>query len=173
MLTEMKNRRLDGDLVPSQLKHLVAGLFRLDLLTPDSIGDDELLIGGNFGLDSMDMLELDLCIEEEFGVAICGRDASCQGLDTIASLTRYICACGQSYYTAAACDGPSSHSLGADLSRFGLGSVVQGGLVAMAAAPRSFIAGIARLRESSSVGYWMRMAAVFCLPLWMTAQWRR
>ena len=54
----------------SRLKHLVAGLFRLDLPEPDTIADDEPLIGGRLGLDSLDALEIILCIESCFKIKI-------------------------------------------------------------------------------------------------------
>jgi len=44
-------------------------MFRLDVLMPDGIADDAPLVGGSLDLDSCDLLELALCIEETFGIA--------------------------------------------------------------------------------------------------------
>ena len=88
----VKNRRLDLNLLLSQLKHLVADLFRLDILEPDKISDDEPLFGNRLCLDSLDLLELALCVEEEFGVAICGGKESPRVFTNIASLADFICA---------------------------------------------------------------------------------
>jgi acyl carrier protein len=90
----MKNRRLDGNLVPSQLRKIIGGMFGLDPGPPTVIPDDEALVGGSFGLDSLDGVELALCIEEEFGVN-CGADVLRRGVGSIATLARYICAGGQ------------------------------------------------------------------------------
>jgi len=65
-----KNRRHRDNLVRSELKQLVAGMFRPDLLEANTIADDEPLMGGRMGLDSIDALELAICVEEEFGIAI-------------------------------------------------------------------------------------------------------
>jgi len=91
----VKNRRLDQDLLTSQLKHFVADLFRCDLLEPDRIADDEPLLGGSLGLDSFDALELAICIEEEFGVAICGGETSHRAFNSVASLASFIHAAGK------------------------------------------------------------------------------
>ncbi len=75
----------------SQLKHLIADLFRLDILDPEKISDDEPLQGGSLDLDSLDALELALCIEEIFGLTILRRDSSPRPFSSIANLASYIC----------------------------------------------------------------------------------
>ena len=66
----VRNLHLDRGVLLSRLKHLLADLFRVDILDPDTLADDELLVGDSFCLDSLDVVELALCVEEEFGVAI-------------------------------------------------------------------------------------------------------
>jgi len=85
----VRNRCLDEDLLLSDLKHLVADLFRPDLLAPDEMADDEPLLGGSLCLDSTDVLELALCAEEEFGIALCNGELL-GGFITIASLADLI-----------------------------------------------------------------------------------
>ena len=116
----MKNRRLDGDLVPSQLRNIIGGMFGLDLDTPTAISDDEALIGGSFGLDSLDGVELAMCIEEEFGV-ICGLEALRRGVGSIATLARHICADGQAIVAAVKTVGPLNDVLESDVGYLGLG----------------------------------------------------
>ena len=72
------------------MKHLVAEMFRLDILQPDKINDNEPLIGGRLGLDSLDTLELAICIEEEFGISVCSGIASRGAFHNIASLANFI-----------------------------------------------------------------------------------
>lgn len=91
----VKNRSFDHDPLPSQLKHLVADMFRLDILEPDKISDEEPLIGGNLGLDSLDALELGMCLEEKFGITIGSATESRTALASIASLADFIRARGQ------------------------------------------------------------------------------
>ena len=78
------------DFLPSRLKHLIAGLFRLNLAEPDKIPDDEPLIGGRLGLDSLDALELAMRVEEEFGITIHSQEESLRAFASIASLADFI-----------------------------------------------------------------------------------
>lgn len=80
----------DQDPLPSHLKHLIAVQFRLDLPEPDKIPDHAPLIGGNLGLDSLDALELAICLEEQFGITIHSQAESVHAFASIASLTDFI-----------------------------------------------------------------------------------
>jgi acyl carrier protein len=86
----MKNRSLDHHLLLSQLKHLVADMFRLDIIEPDMIDDDEALIGGILDCDSLDAVEFAICVEEEFGIAIRRGEESNRAFASIASLADFI-----------------------------------------------------------------------------------
>ncbi len=86
----MNRHSLDPDPLPSCLKHLIAGLFRLELADPDAIDDHAPIFGGNLGLDSLDAIELGMCIEEEFGVTLRSREESLHALTSIASLAGFI-----------------------------------------------------------------------------------
>jgi len=84
----MKNH--DDDPLPSRLKHRIVRLFRIDLDDPDSISDHAPLINGSLGLDSLDALELAMCIEEEFGVTILSQAESLRAFASIESLAGFI-----------------------------------------------------------------------------------
>jgi len=86
----VKYRGLDQVLLLSQLKRFVAEMFRLDILVPDNISDDAPLNDGTFDLDSLDKLELAICIEEEFGVAVRSEEESRIAFNSIASLADFI-----------------------------------------------------------------------------------
>jgi acyl carrier protein len=86
----VQHRSLDQVLLLSQLKRLVADLFRLDILEPDTIADDERLAGGSLDLDSFDILELAICVEETFGIAIRSKEESRVVFSSIASLAEFI-----------------------------------------------------------------------------------
>jgi acyl carrier protein len=91
----VRNRCLDQDLVQLRLKNLVVDMSRHDMLDPDRIGDDEPLMGGRLCLDSLDTLELALCVEEEFGIAICGEKERHRAFTSIANLAAFILAGAQ------------------------------------------------------------------------------
>lgn len=86
----MNNHASKQDRLPSRLKHLVAALFRPDISDPESISDRVPLIGGNLGLDSLDALELALCVEEEFGLALYSPADSQRAFSSISSLAVFI-----------------------------------------------------------------------------------
>ncbi|HMD61064.1 MAG TPA: phosphopantetheine-binding protein [Opitutaceae bacterium] len=87
----MRHRSLDQVLLLPRLKGLVAGMFRLDILAPDGIADDAPLTCGALDLDSFDLLELAIGVEEEFGIAIRSGEESRIAFASIASLARFIC----------------------------------------------------------------------------------
>lgn len=83
----------------SRLKHLIADLFRMDILEPDKISDYEPLIGGSLGLDSLDVLELAFCVEEEFCVTLYRLDGSLREFASIGRLADFIQARMPTTYT--------------------------------------------------------------------------
>jgi len=64
---------MTGDALLPRVKRLVVETLRLDGLRPEEIGDDEPLVGGRLGLDSVDLLELVVALERELGVAVPGE----------------------------------------------------------------------------------------------------
>jgi acyl carrier protein len=89
-IRHVKHRSLDRVRVVSQLKLIVADLFRIDLLVPEDIADDAPLAGGSPGLDSIDLVELALCVEEEFGIAIRGDGEARKAFSSISNLADFI-----------------------------------------------------------------------------------
>jgi acyl carrier protein len=86
----VKLRSRDHAQLISQLKHLLADMFGLQILAPDDIPDDASLIGGRFDLDSLDLLELSICVEEAFGIAIRGEKEPRIVFGRISSLADFI-----------------------------------------------------------------------------------
>ena len=54
------------------------------------MSDQEPLIGSGWGLDSLDALELAMCVEEEFGVTITSREESHRAFASIGDLADFI-----------------------------------------------------------------------------------
>jgi len=86
----VKNDRFDRAPLLSRLKHIVARLFRPEMLDPDKIVDYQPLNGASTELDSLDALELAICVEEEFGIAIRNENESRSAFISIASLAGFI-----------------------------------------------------------------------------------
>jgi acyl carrier protein len=61
---------MDGAQLRAEIKRLIVVELNLKGRDPEAIADDALLFGGGLGLDSLDALQLAMCIEEKFGVRI-------------------------------------------------------------------------------------------------------
>ena len=59
-------------------------------LTPDEIADDAQLVGGDFGIDSIDVLELVVMIEQDYGVSIDSKELGAEVFRSINALAEYI-----------------------------------------------------------------------------------
>ena len=82
---------LDVVEVRSGLKTLMVKRLWLNGVTAESIADDESLVDGRFGFDSIDMLELALAIEEHYGVKVDDEDVGREAFQTINSLADFVC----------------------------------------------------------------------------------
>jgi acyl carrier protein len=72
------------------LKSLLVKRLRLHDVDPQTIGDDDPLAQGVLGLDSIDMLELALAVEEVYGLKISDEELGRQAFRTIAALADLI-----------------------------------------------------------------------------------
>jgi acyl carrier protein len=74
-----------------QLKALIIATLKLDDATPADLSDDEPLIGSaQYGLDSLDALELVLAVEKKYGVKIGNSEESRRALASVNTLAAYI-----------------------------------------------------------------------------------
>jgi acyl carrier protein len=73
-----------------ELKILLVERLRLRDVSPASITDDEPLVRGPLGLDSIDILELALAVEDRYGVRITDEQIGQQAFQTIAALAAFI-----------------------------------------------------------------------------------
>jgi acyl carrier protein len=57
---------------------------------PEDIGADEQLVGGKLGIDSIDVLEMVIMIEKDYGVKIDNRELGVKVFATLGTLADYI-----------------------------------------------------------------------------------
>ena len=57
---------------------------------PDAIKPDDQLVGGELGIDSIDVLEMVIMIERDYGVKIDNRELGVKVFATLRSLATYI-----------------------------------------------------------------------------------
>ena len=73
-----------------ELKTKIIELFELDDVTPDEIGDDQLLFGPALGLDSIDALELVVLLERDYGIVIKDIEAGRPAFQSVRTLAAFI-----------------------------------------------------------------------------------
>lgn len=76
--------------VISELKgKIIATLGLLDV-TPGDIKDDDPLVGGETGIDSIDVLELVMMIEKDYGVKIDSKELGARVFASVRTLATFI-----------------------------------------------------------------------------------
>lgn len=68
---------------------IIATLGLLDV-TPEDIKDDDPLVGGETGIDSIDVLELVMMIEKDYGVKIDNKELGVKVFASVRALATYI-----------------------------------------------------------------------------------
>ncbi len=74
----------------AELKHKLVQTLDLQDVDPEQIGDDDPLFGEGLGLDSIDVLELVVMIERDYGVKIDNKEIGERVLISIHTLADYL-----------------------------------------------------------------------------------
>jgi acyl carrier protein len=74
----------------NELKHKLVETLDLADVDPDAIGDDEPLFGDGLGLDSIDVLEIVVMIERDYGIKIDNKEVGEKVMVSIATLADYL-----------------------------------------------------------------------------------
>ena len=79
---------------PRELASLVVGCLSLEDVDPEQIDPDAPLFGEGLGLDSLDMLELSLAIQQRYGVKLKADDPQNVAIfSSLRSLAAHVGAC--------------------------------------------------------------------------------
>ena len=78
------------DSTKERLKTIIIESLHLEGITPDMIGDDAQLFGGDLGLDSVDALELVVALEKEFEVRIEGDETTREAFISVNTLKNFV-----------------------------------------------------------------------------------
>ena len=73
-----------------ELRVKIIDTLNLEDIVPDDIGEDDQLIGGELGLDSIDVLELVMMIEKDYSVKIDNKELGAKVFASLRSLAEYI-----------------------------------------------------------------------------------
>ena len=74
----------------AELKQFIVRRLHLEQVDPGAIKDDAPLVGGGLDLDSIDLLELVVGLEKEYGVKIADVAEGRRILSSVASLAEYV-----------------------------------------------------------------------------------
>lgn len=73
-----------------ELKVKIVEILNLPDVSPDDIPLDGQLVGGELGIDSIDVLEMVIMIEKDYGVAINNKELGTKVFATLRTLAAYI-----------------------------------------------------------------------------------
>jgi len=73
-----------------ELKNKIIDILDLADVTPDDINEDEQLVGGALGIDSIDVLELVMMIEKDYSVKIDSKELGAKVFASLRTLAQYI-----------------------------------------------------------------------------------
>ena len=74
----------------NELKVKIVEVLNLIEVDPEDIKVDDQLVGGDLGIDSIDVLEMVIMVERDYGVRIDNRDLGEKVFATLRTLAAYI-----------------------------------------------------------------------------------
>ncbi len=73
-----------------ELKVKLIDILNLQDLTPENLDENAPLVGGEYGIDSIDVLEMVVMVEKDYGIVINNQEIGEKVFSTLANLTAYI-----------------------------------------------------------------------------------
>jgi acyl carrier protein len=74
----------------AELKVKIISTLSLLDVAPEDINDDDQLVGGAIGIDSIDILELVLMLEKDYGVKIESREVGVKAFASVRALAEFV-----------------------------------------------------------------------------------
>jgi len=74
----------------AELKIKLIDILNLQDVTPDTFDENAQLVGGELGIDSIDVLEMVVMVEKDYGVVINSQEVGEKIFSSLASLAEYI-----------------------------------------------------------------------------------
>ncbi len=73
-----------------ELRIKIIDTLKLEDVLPEDIGEEDQLVGGDLGLDSIDVLELVIMIEKDYGLKIDNKELGARVFASVKALAAYI-----------------------------------------------------------------------------------
>jgi len=74
----------------AELKVKIIDILNLQDLSPENFDENARLVGGDLGIDSIDVLEMVVMVEKDYGVVINSQEVGEKIFSSLASLAEYI-----------------------------------------------------------------------------------
>lgn len=74
----------------AELKVKIIDILNLQDVTPEDLDENAQLVGGALGIDSIDVLEMVVMVEKDYGIAIDSQEVGAKVFSSIAALAAYI-----------------------------------------------------------------------------------
>ena len=74
----------------AELKVKLIDILNLQDVTPDTFDENAQLVGGELGIDSIDVLEMVVMVEKDYGIVINNQEVGEKVFSSLASLAAYI-----------------------------------------------------------------------------------
>jgi acyl carrier protein len=73
-----------------ELRIKIIDTLKLEDISPEDIGEEDQLVGGELGLDSIDVLEMVIMIEKDYAVKIDNKELGARVFANLKALAAYI-----------------------------------------------------------------------------------
>jgi acyl carrier protein len=74
----------------NELRQKIVDALNLQDIAPQAIDPDEQLVGGRLGIDSIDVLEMVMLVEKDYGLTIDNRELGAQVFASVRALAGFI-----------------------------------------------------------------------------------
>ncbi len=78
------------DELTADIKDKLIEILNLTDVTPEDIDENAQLVGGELGIDSIDVLEMVVMVEKDYGVVISNKEIGEKVFSTLKNLVEYI-----------------------------------------------------------------------------------
>ena len=78
------------DTLVAELKGKIIDILNLQNLRPEDFDENARLVGGDLGIDSIDVLEMVVMVEKDYGVTINSQEIGEKVFASLAALAQYI-----------------------------------------------------------------------------------
>ena len=85
-----KQEKKSVEEIRKELKELLVVNLALDDITPEEIGDHEILFGEGLGLDSLDAVEIVVLLQRKYGLEVINEEQTRTLFESMDTLSRWV-----------------------------------------------------------------------------------